>query len=247
MEAVVLAGGFATRMGSLTNNTPKQLLPLGDYTILDYVLRPIESLKPSRTFISTNSKFVKQFEDFIKNYNGTLDLELIEEKALDESEKKGALGSIGNIILEKKPEGPLFIAGGDNVSDFDLSKIVEHYSHNQNDTLALYDVQDFSLARLYGIVKLNGFQIIELQEKPNTPASTLASTALWLLSESGQRSLVNYLESGVERDSMGSFMAYHCENNHVDGIVYKGSWFDIGSPTAYQTAVKWADKGDYTI
>ena len=204
-------------------------------------MKSVEALRPSRTFISTNSKFVKQFEDFIKNYNGPLNLEVVEEAALDESEKKGALSSIGDIISEQKIESPIFIAGGDNVCDFDLSKILEHYNNHQNDTLALYDVEDSTLAKLYGIVKLNGTQIIELQEKPDIPASTLASTALWLLSESGQHSLVKYLKSGVERDSMGAFMAYHCENSHVDGIVYKGSWFDIGSPTAYQTAVKWAD------
>ena len=81
MYVVVLAGGFATRMGSITENKPKQLLPLGNQTILDYVLKSIESLNPSHTFISTNSKFVKQFEDFIENYNGSLSLELVEENA----------------------------------------------------------------------------------------------------------------------------------------------------------------------
>ena len=247
MHVVVLAGGFATRMGSLTENKPKQLLPLGNLTILDYVLKSIESLNPSHTFISTNSKFVKQFEDFIENYNGPLSLELVEENAIDESEKKGALSSIGDIILNKKPKGPLFIAGGDNVSDFDLSKVMQHYVNNQHDTLALYDVQDLSLAKLYGIVKLHGSKITELKEKPSNPVSTLASTALWLLSESGQNSLINYLDSGVEKDSMGAFMAYHCVNNHVEGVVYNGYWFDIGSPAAYQTAINWANTRDAVL
>jgi len=247
MDVIVLAGGFATRMGPITQDIPKQLLPLGNQTIIDYVLKSIESLRPSQTFISTNSKFVNHLEDFIKNYNGPLSLELIEEQALDESEKKGALSSIGDIIVNKKPKGPLFVAGGDNVSNFDLSKMVRHYENNQNDTLALYDVKDYSLAKLYGIVTLDGCKITNLKEKPSTPSSTLASTALWLLSSSGQQSLLNYLDLGVEKDSMGAFMSYHCKHEHVDGIVYNNSWFDIGSPESYQAAKECANSEDTLI
>ena len=198
MDVIILAGGFATRMGSLTKDIPKQLLPLGNKTIIDYVLKSIEPLNPIHTFISTNSKFVKYFEDFIKNYTGPLSLELIEEEALAESEKRG-----------------------------------------------LYDVQDLSLAKLYGIVTLDGFKITNLTEKPTSPSSTLASTALWLLSESGQESLINYLGLDFEKDSMGAFMAYHCIHSHVDGLVYTDSWFDIGSPEAYQAAIEWTNsEGD---
>tara|TARA_B100000029_G_scaffold484776_1_gene537368 strand:- start:269 stop:1012 length:744 start_codon:yes stop_codon:yes gene_type:complete len=241
MEVIVLAGGFATRMGALTKDTPKQLLPLGNKTIIDYVLKSIEPLNPTQTFISTNSKFVKHFDEFIENYNGPLSLELIEEEALAESEKRGALSSIGDIIVNRKSKGPLFVVGGDNVSDFDLSKMTVHFEKYQNDTLALYDVQDISLAKLYGIVTLDGFKITSLKEKPATPSSTLASTALWLLSEAGQESLINYLGFGFEKDSMGAFMEYHCTHSNVDGIIYNTSWFDIGSPEAYQAAIEWTN------
>lgn len=245
MDVIILAGGFATRMGPLTKDIPKQLLPLGNKTIIDYVLKSIEPLNPIHTFISTNSKFVKYFEDFIKNYTGPLSLELIEEEALAESEKRGALSSIGDIVVNRKSKGPLFVVGGDNVSNFDLSKMVKHFEKHQNDTLALYDVQDISLAKLYGIVTLDGFKITNLTEKPTSPSSTLASTALWLLSESGQESLINYLGLGFEKDSMGAFMAHHCIHSDVDGIVYTDSWFDIGSPEAYQAAIEWTNsEGD---
>ena len=68
MNAIILAAGKGERLHPLTENKPKQLLPLGNQTILDYVLKSIESLNPSHTFISTNSKFVKHFEDFIENF-----------------------------------------------------------------------------------------------------------------------------------------------------------------------------------
>ena len=43
----------------------------------------------------------------------------------------------------------------------------------------------------------------------------------------------------------GAELAHHCIHSDVDGIVYTDSWFDIGSPEAYQAAIEWTNsEGD---
>ena len=66
-----------------------------------------------------NSFFASQFQDFIADYKGNMNLQLYVESSLSEKEKLGALGALHLLFKELKIEGPVFIAGGDNLSDFD--------------------------------------------------------------------------------------------------------------------------------
>ena len=50
----------------------------------------------------------------------------------------GALGALDLLFKKKKFEGPVFIAGGDNLSDFDLKKMVSIYEKSERLTLLDY-------------------------------------------------------------------------------------------------------------
>ena len=123
MDAIVLAGGFARRMGKLVRDTPKQLLPVGGEPLLAYVLRSLEAVAPDRVLIAVNAAFASQFDAFITSYDGPLQVELAVEQARSEGEKPGALGALGQLVEAQRLAGPLFIAGGDNLFDFDLGRL----------------------------------------------------------------------------------------------------------------------------
>ena len=242
MDSIVLAGGFAKRMLPLTKNTPKQLLDVAGEPMLNHVLKSLEKISPERVIISVNSFFSSNFKQFISDYQGPLNLQLFVESSKNEEEKLGALGALNLLFSELDIKGPVFIAGGDNLSDFDLTAMVSKSERTNRDVIGLYDVEDTNLAKLYGIAELNSDRITAFVEKPSNPKSTLAATAYWLLSKEGISNFFEYINSGGDRDALGNFLAWNINRNDVLSVSYRGTWYDIGDLESYKEAQKWLSK-----
>ena len=239
MDSIVLAGGFAKRMLPLTKNTPKQLLDVAGEPMLSHVLKSLEEISPERVIISVNSFFSSHFSQFIDDYSGPLNLQLFVESSENEEEKLGALGALNLLFSELNITGPVFIAGGDNLSNFDLSAMVSKSERTNRDVIGLYDVEDNNLAKLYGIAELKSDRIVDFVEKPSDPKSTLAATAYWLLSTNGISNFFDYINSGGDRDALGNFLAWNIKRNEVLSVSYRGTWYDIGDLESYKAAQKW--------
>ena len=239
MDSIVLAGGFAKRMLPLTKNTPKQLLDVAGEPMLSHVLKSLEEISPERVIISVNSFFSSHFNQFIDDYSGPLNLQLFVESSENEEEKLGALGALNLLFSELNITGPVFIAGGDNLSNFDLSAMVSKSERTNRDVIGLYDVEDNNLAKLYGIAELKSDRIVDFVEKPSEPKSTLAATAYWLLSTDGISNFFDYINSGGDRDALGNFLTWNIKRNEVLSVSYRGTWYDIGDLESYKAAQKW--------
>jgi glucose-1-phosphate thymidylyltransferase len=72
-------------------------------------------------------------------------------------------------------------------------------------------------------------RIIDFVEKPENPPSTLVSTACYMLSPEGVKSILTYLEKGENPDAIGFFIKWLIKKERVFGFVFSGRWFDIGS------------------
>ncbi len=239
MDSIILAGGFAKRMLPLTKEVPKQLLDVAGVPMLSHVLNALESIEPDRVVISVNSHFSNQFQKFIDEYAGPLSLVLFVEKSENEEEKLGALGALNLLFTELEIKGPVFIAGGDNLSDFDLGAMVSKLDRTGKDIIGLFDVEDIQLAKLYGIAELKSDRIVNFVEKPSEPKSTLAATAYWLLSREGVLNFFEYINSGGDRDALGNFLAWNVDKNEILSVSYRGNWYDIGDLDSYEAAQKW--------
>ena len=239
MDSIILAGGFAKRMLPLTKEVPKQLLDVAGVPMLSHVLNALESIEPDRVVISVNSHFSNQFQKFIDDYSGSLNLVLFVEKSENEEEKLGALGALNLLFTELGIKGPVFIAGGDNLSDFDLGAMVSKLDRTGKDIIGLFDVEDIQLAKLYGIAELKSDRIVNFVEKPSEPKSTLAATAYWLLSREGVSNFFEYINSGGDRDALGNFLAWNVDKNEILSVSYRGNWYDIGDLDSYEAAQKW--------
>lgn len=242
MDAIILAGGFAKRMWPLTKNKPKQLLNLAGKPMLDYVINSLNNLGFDRIIVSVNSFFAPQFQEYLDSNVMVKNIELFVEDSDSEDQKLGALGALNLLFKNKNLRGPVFIAGGDNLSDFDLTKMVTVYNKFKADVIGLYDVENIELAKLYGIADLEDNMIVDFVEKPISPPSTLAATAYWLLSESGIANFFTYINEGGDRDAMGNFLAWNVKRNSVYSVSFKGNWYDIGSLDSYSEAQKWLER-----
>ena len=237
MKAIVLAGGYATRLWPITKHRAKPLLPLAGKRILDFILEDLENEERiDKVYISTNKRFKEDFNKYLENsdYKKT---ELFIEDTKAEDHKLGTLGAIRLLVEEENIQEDCLVVAGDNFYSFSIGEFLNQYESSLKPMVALYDVGSKELARKYGVVSLDfENKINDFKEKPEEPKSTLASTACYLLPENTLKRLFNYLDNGGNPDEPGNFIQWLYKRDKVIGFTFDDYWFDVGSPEAFLDA-----------
>ncbi len=225
-----MAGGYATRLWPITKDIPKALLPVGEKTILDYIMEKVRETG-LETYISTNRFFESRFKPFAERWGA----KLIVEDTLHEEEKLGTIGALKKIVDEVGLDDYLIIAG-DNLFSFSLSDFLRAY--HGKPLIAVYDVGDPQLAKRYGVVVLEGDRVVEFEEKPALPKSTLISTGVYALPKEVMVLIDEYLKDG-HRDAPGYFIAWLLKKGiEIRAYRFSKYWYDIGSADSYLEALK---------
>ena len=97
MNALILAGGYATRLYPITLNRAKPLLPVAGKPIIQWVVEQLEPINALESvFIVTNNRFERDFADWAKTYRGDrpIKFEVINDGSNSDSDKLGAIGDI---------------------------------------------------------------------------------------------------------------------------------------------------------
>ena len=68
MKAVILAGGYATRLYPLTKDRPKHLLEIAGRPILELLLERLPLAELDAVYVVTNAKFAPRFRDWAEAY-----------------------------------------------------------------------------------------------------------------------------------------------------------------------------------
>ncbi len=246
MEAVVLAGGFATRLWPITRYRPKMLLPVGETTVIDRLLTDLEDDDRVETiYLSTNEAFADVFREHIdeQGYEKTV---LSVEDTSDEDEKFGVVGALAQLVEREDVDDDLFVIGGDNLIGFDPSEFLDYFEEKGTAALAAYDVGSREKAKSYGLVELEDERVVDFQEKPDDPKSTLVSIACYAFPADSVR-FGEYLTGDNNPDEPGWFIDWLQEREDVHAFTFEDIWFDIGTPESYLETVEWALEGDSKI
>jgi len=92
MKSIVIAAGYATRLGELTRNYPKPLLKIGDNTILGRMLDDIDRIpEVDEHIIVTNHKFAPIFEEWASGQHYTKPLTIIDDGTETNETRLGAV------------------------------------------------------------------------------------------------------------------------------------------------------------
>jgi glucose-1-phosphate thymidylyltransferase len=243
MKAVVLAGGYATRMWPVTRHRPKMLLPVGETTVIDTILDELEAdERIEDVYVSTNERFAEDFRSHVAE-TGLQKPQLSIEDTTDEDEKFGVVGALAQLVeRESIADEDLLVIAGDNLISFDISDFLDFFQERDAPTLAAYDVGSREKAKSYGLVALDGDQVVDFREKPDDPPSTLVSIACYGFPAEEVR-FEEYLEGGNNPDEPGWFIQWLVEQSSVHAFTFDGAWFDIGTPESYLEAVSWALDG----
>jgi len=224
MEAVVLAGGYATRLWPLTRNRPKMLLPVGKTTVIDRILAELErDDRITEVYLSTNQRFVADFKRHFKGREYEKP-KLSVEETTDEDEKFGVVGALAQLIEREGLAGEdLLVVAGDNLISFDLSEFIDFFEARNGSALAAYDVGSITRASSYGILELDGERVVDFQEKPDDPPSTLVSIACYAF-RSEDVEFERYLAGGNNPDEPGWFIEWLQKRKQVDAFTFDGAF-----------------------
>ena len=242
MIGIVLAGGFATRMKPLTYSKP--LLPLGGKPCIGHVCDKLSSIKNlDKIYITTSRLFEEDYRRWMDSSELDERFEVFIEPAKSETEKLGALRAIIYLIDEEGISDDILICAGDNYFNFPIKNLVNAYKKSDSLTVGLYDLKDKEKVKLYSEIILNDNFIVNFEEKPKDPKSTLVSTALYIYPKSSISLLRQAVDNGYV-DSPGKFIEFAVRAGQpVYGKVMSGKWIDIGDRESYLEANSLVLKG----
>ncbi len=227
MKILILAGGFAKRLWPLTVDKAKPLLPLGNKEMISHILEKIPH--DAEIIVSTNTAFQDDFY-FWRDKHLDRNIKIYIEDSKSEVEKKGALAAVKLVIDEFSIDEDLFVIGGDNYFEFNF----QDFLNQTKDTpmLAAFDIQDLEQAKKYGVVIADDCKIIDFQEKPEQPKSTLVATCVYYFPKHSLSHLCDAAE--ITPDKIGSVFEYFLKKG-IESHVFssKEYWNDIGSLEAY--------------
>jgi glucose-1-phosphate thymidylyltransferase len=239
MKVILLCAGYATRLYPLTEDTPKPLLPVADKPIIQYLLDDLKTIDAvDAIYIVTNDKFAGHFEKWCSAFEYPKKIQVINDKTTTNENRLGAIGDIHFTIKKVQIDDDLLIIAGDNIFDLKLHDFIAYAEqHSPAGTIAAYDVKDRELAKKYGLVKIdNCGTIIDFQEKPKNPDTTLASLGLYFYPRPMLRLIDRYIKEGNNPDQPGNFVAWISKKEAVYSYVFDGIWFDIGDFTSLENA-----------
>ncbi len=247
MDAIVLAGGYATRLWPITKHRPKMLLPIGEETVIDHLFAELEADERVETvYVSTNERFAETFEEHIAASRFEKPRVSVEETE-EEDEKFGVVGALAQLVERENVQDDTLVIAGDNLISFDVSEFIDFFEGREAPVLAAYDVGSYDRASQYGIVDVDGERVMEFEEKPDEPASTLASIACYGFPAEALGRLDEYLADDNNPDEPGWFIQWLVGRGEVYAFTFDEAWYDIGTPESYLDAVAWHLDGDSYI
>ncbi len=223
MKCLILAGGFGTRLYPLTVNRAKSLLRYRGKPLLTHIIdRVPQDIDIS---IATNKRFEAEFLSWQESTDRNV--EVCFEDASGNEQKKGAVGALYFWVMEKKINQDLLVIAGDNYFGFNLAKFIAVYD-GKKPLVAVHDIDDKRAAAQFGVVGLKGNRIVEFEEKPAKPKSTLVATAIYIFPPRLFPILAQYCSKG-KTDNLGGFISSLVDTDEVHAYVFAAPWLDIGS------------------
>jgi len=221
-RAIILAGGRGTRLRPYTVVLPKPLMPIGDYPILEVVIRQLASYDFDRVTIAVNhqAELIKAFFGDGSKWRVRIDYSLEDEP----------LGTMGPIRLIRDLPDHFLVMNGDVLTDLNFADFhAEHAGANRLFTISSYQREqkvDYGVLLTRACGTLQGFQ-----EKPVTAYEV--SMGVYMVS----RDILPYLPAqgqfgfdDLMRDLLKAGRTVHVRK-------FDGYWLDIGRADDYLQAM----------
>jgi dTDP-glucose pyrophosphorylase len=229
IQAVVMAGGFGTRLRPLTENTPKPMLPVGDRPLLEHIIGRLRDHGIQRVDVTTHYQPEKIRDHF--GDGGAFGVEL---NYINEAEPLGTAGALG---LVAPPAGPQVVINGDILTRVDFRAMMAfHREHGADLTVG---VREYDLQVPYGVLECDGPMVRRVREKPMY--SFFVSAGVYVL----EPSVYDFIPSAQRMDMPDLIEQLIETGRKVVGFPIVEYWLDIGQHGDYAKAQTDASAGRF--
>ena len=211
MEAIILAGGKATRMGDAAGGLPKALVPIAGHPLAEYQVAQLVRAGVDRIIVSCA---VGQESLFEQKLSG-LGAEIV---AVAEPEPLGRGGGLRFAAAKREESGPVFAVNGDELHDVDLAAMLE--THRGNGAAATIVVAP--LVSQFGVVELEGDRVTGFREAPRLPH--WVNSGVYVLD---QEALERLPERGDHEQSTFPELA---QEGKLYAFRHEGLWITVNTP-----------------
>jgi NDP-sugar pyrophosphorylase family protein len=231
MKAMIFAAGIGSRLGDLTKDTPKCLMPInGSITILEHVITNLRSFGVTEAVINLHYLPDKITEYLARNANfGLKKLHLSYESSLLDT--GGGLKGVADLF---KGEDAFFVHNSDIYCDYDLGLLVDQ--HHRRDAVATLGVmQRRSLRGLYfnneGVLTGWSGDVGGSISHTDQAGQLLAFSGISICSDE----LFLFMDNRNKFSIIESFLSAARQTARVYGLeIPNHSWIDIGTPDKLQ-------------
>jgi D-glycero-alpha-D-manno-heptose 1-phosphate guanylyltransferase len=224
VEAIVLAGGFGTRLQSVVSEVPKSMAPVNGRPFLEYLLDQLVSGGISKVILAVGYKSEVITSHFGAEYRSV---------PVEYSVENEPLGTGGAIRLALwKLQGKVALAlNGDSILQMDYREMyARHVQKNADITLALRKVKN---AGRYGSVTMNrSGRIMGFSEKNDLALPGLINGGVYLINKLFLMEPEYRGKFSIEHDCFGR----NYETARFFGYRTDGYFIDIGVPSDYLKA-----------
>ncbi len=227
MKALVLAGGFGTRLRPLSCTRPKMLFPLANEAMLDWTLKNLSDRGVDTVILAVNY----MAEALVRYFGPTkFDLGIIYSREDRPLGTGGPIKKAADLLVD---DDPFLVLNGDIISDIDYSHLVEYHKKKGGlATIALMRVPDPSR---YGAVEMDSddrvTRFVEKPEKGMAP-SNLINAGVYVL----EKEVLDYIPDGRRVSTENEVFPILAKEGKLYGYEARGLWVDIGVPEAYLEA-----------
>ncbi len=245
MKAVILAGGFGTRLRPISSTRPKPMVPVLGKPNLQYILESLEKVSEVDEIILSVHYMRGEIREFIDekmaDYPKTI-------KFVNDPmplETGGALKNVERYVGED-----FLVIYGDVFTNFNFRELIK--AHEENNGLITVAVTKVYDPERYGVVETDEEgKVVHFEEKPRRPKTNLVDAGIYIVNKRVLEEIPENREVYFEKEvlpkyvSTGEVYAYKIPREYY--------WVDLGTPDdlfyAHQIALDQIakDNGYYTI
>lgn len=222
MRAIMLAGGKGTRLRPYTVVLPKPLMPIGEYPILEVIVRQLVHQGFTHITLAVNhqAEIIQAFFGNGSKWGITIDYSL-------EDQPLSTMGPLR--LIQDLPENFL-VMNGDILTDLNFKTFHDFHVAKQNIfTISAYQRE---VRSEYGVLHIDETDLLTgFQEKPVVRYDV--SMGVYMVN----RDVLKYIPAGQPYGFDHLMLDLIADNNPAGVKKFDGYWLDIGMPDDYETAI----------
>lgn len=220
VRAVVMAGGFGTRLRPFTEDTPKPMLQVGEKPLMEHMIDQIRNAGIHNVHVTTHYLPEKIHDHF--GDGGEFGVKL---NYVPEEEPLGTAGALG--LLTERHE-PLLVVNGDILTKVNFADMINF--HRDSKASITIGVTIYEIEIPYGVVEADGSTVKGIVEKPHY--RHFVSAGMYVI----EPQVLELIPQGQRYDMPDLIKSVIARGQNVVSFPIREYWRDVGRPEDFKKA-----------